>query len=93
VSNLYGRIKPVTVILANKGSRWVRITAVKSLSAQITADADKKILNPGESASITVAVTPGKNDRLLSGYVTIIPVNLFPSHRIRHLRLEFIPDM
>jgi copper(I)-binding protein len=59
------------VILTNKGTKPVRLTSVKAPSAQMTADADKKNLNPGESARISVAVTPGKNDRFLSGNLLI----------------------
>lgn len=59
------------IVISNRGSNPLRLAAIKSPLTQIAAVADKKILKPGESGKISVSVSPGSGDRLLSGYLSI----------------------
>jgi hypothetical protein len=64
--------KKATVTVSNRGSKPLKLTAVKSTLPQIAPAAGKKLIKPGESISILVSVTPRKGDRLLSGYISIM---------------------
>lgn len=67
-----GATQKATVTVSNRGSKPLKFTTVKSTLPQIAPSATKKLLKRGESATILVAVTPRKGDRLLSGYITIM---------------------
>ncbi len=64
--------KKSTVTVSNRGSKPLKLTAVKSTLPQIAPAAEKKLLKPGESTTILVSITPRKGDRLLSGYISIM---------------------
>jgi len=63
--------KQMVITVANNGTKPLRLTAIESPLPQITATVDKKLLNPRESASILVSVTPRSGDHMLSSYITI----------------------
>ncbi len=60
-----------SLVVTNKGNKPLKLTSVRSPLPQIMAVVDKKLLNPGESAKISVTIRPGSGDRLLSGYLAI----------------------
>lgn len=66
-----GSRKEVTVTVKNQGARAIRITAVRSPLPQVTIKGDKTHLAPGESAHLSVTVTPRRDDRFISGYISI----------------------
>ncbi|MBT0662812.1 DUF1573 domain-containing protein [Geobacter pelophilus] len=75
-----GQVKPdvaVTnyVTVENRGSKTVKLTAVKTPMPQLSIKTDKTMLKPGESARISVTITPRQDDRMLSGYITIATDN------------------
>jgi hypothetical protein len=59
------------LVVTNKGTKPLKLTSVRSPLPQVVAVSDKKLLNPGESAQISVTFRPGSGDRLLSGYLAI----------------------
>ncbi|GAM11849.1 hypothetical protein OR1_04167 [Geobacter sp. OR-1] len=59
------------VTVENRGNKPLKLTSIKSPMPQLSAKADKTLLKPGESAKITVVVTPRRDDRMLSGYLSI----------------------
>lgn len=67
--------KKATVTVSNRGSKPLKLTAVKSTLPQIAPAAEKKLIKPGESVPILISVTPRKGDRLLSGYLSIFTDN------------------
>jgi Protein of unknown function (DUF1573) len=67
--------KKATVTVSNRGSKPLKLTAVKSTLPQIAPAAEKKLIKPGESVPILISVTPRKGDRLLSGYISILTDN------------------
>lgn len=71
-----GQVKPETstiqyVTIENRSNRQLKLTAMKSPMPQLQIKSDKTQIKPGDSARITVTVTPRKDDRMLSGYLTI----------------------
>lgn len=66
-----GTTKKASLTVTNKGSKPLKLTAVKSSLPQIAAESEKKLLKPGESGTIMVSAAPRKGDRLLSGYLYI----------------------
>lgn len=67
--------KEMTVTVSNQGSKPLKLTSVKSPLPQVTIKTGKTTLKPGESASISITVTPRTEDRFLSGYLTIATDN------------------
>jgi hypothetical protein len=63
------------VTVENRGSKTVKLTAVKTPMPQLSIKTDKTMLKPGESARISVTITPRQDDRMLSGYITIATDN------------------
>lgn len=75
-----GAIKPGTkremnVTVENRGEKPLSITAVRSPMKQVTTRIGKNTLRPGESTVIRITVTPREEDRLLSGYISILTDN------------------
>ena len=64
-----------TLVILNKGSKPLQLTAVKSSLAQVVAKADRSLLKPGESSKIVVSISPRSGDRMLSGYLSIMTDN------------------
>ena len=60
-----------SLVVTNKGNKPLKLTSFRSPLPQIVAVADKKLLNPGESANISITIRLGSGDRLLSGYLAI----------------------
>ena len=63
------------ITVTNTGNKPLKLTAITTTPPRIVAVADKKLLPPGESGTITVSVTPRKGDRLVSGIITITTDN------------------
>jgi len=70
-----GSAKEVSLSVINNGKQTVRMLSVKSLMPQIKINPQTGILKPGETATINVSVSPNKNDRMLSGYISITTDN------------------
>jgi hypothetical protein len=71
-----GRVKEngtakAAIILTNKGNKPLKIASVTSTLAKPEIEADKMLLNPGESTKISVTVRPARGDRLLNGILVI----------------------
>jgi len=58
--------------IENKGGRTLKIKAIRSILPQMSAACDKKVLRPGESATIRVSLTPKGDRRFINGYITIV---------------------
>lgn len=63
--------KEMGFTIDNKGKKAVRITSVKTSLPQAVVKVAKYSINPGESAAVTVTVTPRESDRVVSGYVSL----------------------
>ena len=63
--------RKTVITIGNNGSKPLKITALKTPIPQIVATIDKNLLNPQESASITLSITPRSGDRILSSYLVI----------------------
>lgn len=64
-----------TLSLENRGSKPLRLISVRTPMPQVTLKTDKTMLNPGEKAVIALTVTPRSEDRILSGYLSIVTDN------------------
>lgn len=72
----FGRMKVNTAktmefALENKGTRPLKITAVRSSLPQATVKTGKNPINPGQRELVAVTVTPLETDRVISGYVSL----------------------
>lgn len=67
--------KSVSLSLENRGSKALRLISIKTPMPQAVIRTDKNIVKPGDTATITVNVTPRSEDRMLSGYISIITDN------------------
>jgi len=63
--------KTITFSVENRGSKPLKLVSLRSPMPQIALKSDKTSLRSGESATITVIVTPRQEDRMLSGYLSI----------------------
>jgi copper(I)-binding protein len=70
-----GNTKSVSLTLENRGAKTIRIISVKTPMPQVVIRTGKNILKTGESATITVNITPRTEDKMLSGYLSIITDN------------------
>lgn len=61
----------ITVSVENRGSKPLKLVSIRSPMPQVTLKSDKTSLKSGESATITIIVTPRQEDRMLSGYLSI----------------------
>jgi hypothetical protein len=73
----FGQVKPdvmkaIPLSIENKGKRVLKVLSVKTPMPQVTYKVEKNQVKPGESTVISVSVTPRPDDRILSGYITII---------------------
>lgn len=71
-----GRIKvdattTLTLTIANKGIRPLKLLSVTSQLPQVAVRADRQLVKPGETVTVRVAVTPRSIDSFLSGYISI----------------------
>jgi copper(I)-binding protein len=71
-----GQVKPEVaaanfITVENRSNKPLKLTSVKSPMPQLVIKTDKTQIKPGESARISVTVTPRQEDRMLSGYITI----------------------
>ena len=71
-----GQVKPEVatvnyLIVENRSSKPLKLISVKSPMPQLLVKSDRAQIKPGDSAKISVTVTPRQDDRMLSGYVTI----------------------
>lgn len=57
--------------VTNKGSKPLKIISVTCTLTKAGIETDKMLLNPGESARISIAVRPASEDRLLNGILAI----------------------
>jgi hypothetical protein len=70
-----GSAKEITLSVGNNGKKNVRVLSVKSTMPQVNVRAQISIIKPGETAIVNVSATPGKSDRILSGYLSIMTDN------------------
>ncbi len=66
-----GSSKELTVALENHGERTIKILSVTTPMPQVKAINKKQTLKPGETAQVTVTVTPRPEDRFLSGFLVV----------------------
>ncbi|WP_298435127.1 DUF1573 domain-containing protein [Geobacter sp.] len=66
-----GASKVVQLTVENQGERPLKIVSITTPMPQVKAAFRKTALKPGESATVTVTVTPRNEDRFLSGYLSI----------------------
>jgi len=66
-----GNSKELTVALENHGERTIKILSVTTPMLQVKASNKKQTLKPGETAQVTVTVTPRPEDRFLSGFLVV----------------------
>lgn len=67
--------KNQSVSLENKGTKPLKLLAIRSPMPQVAIKSDKTLLKPGETATIMISVTPRSEDRILSGYLAIATDN------------------
>lgn len=65
----------ITLSVINNGMKSVRLLSVKSPMPQINVKPSSGVIKPGETATINVSASPHKNDRMLSGYISIMTDN------------------
>lgn len=70
-----GNTKSVSLTMENRGTKTIRLISVKSPMPQVVIKTGKNILKAGESTTITVNITPRTEDKMLSGYLSIITDN------------------
>ena len=70
-----GNAKAITLSVVNNGKQTVRLLSVKSPMPQIYVKPSISVIKPGETATINVSASPQKNDRMLSGYISIMTDN------------------
>ena len=63
--------KDVTLEIANKGEKTIKIISIKTELPQVVISSRKKVLKPGEKTSFKVSVTPRGGTRFINGYLTI----------------------
>ncbi|MBI5656475.1 MAG: DUF1573 domain-containing protein [Geobacter sp.] len=63
--------KTITISVENRGSKPLKLVSLRSPMPQVSLRSDKTSLRSGESATVTVTVTPRQEDRMLSGYLSI----------------------
>jgi len=66
-----GSSKELTVTLENHGERTIKILSVTTPMPQVKAISKKQTLKPGDTAQVTVTVTPRPEDRFLSGFLVV----------------------
>ncbi len=66
-----GTGKEFAVTIENKGNKQFHVTEVKSSLPQAVVTVAKNTINPGNTGTILINVTPRNEDRMLSGYLTI----------------------
>lgn len=70
-----GKTKTVSIVIENKGKTEVKLTSINSTLPQVSANIDKIKLKPGKRATITVKLSPRKDDRFIGGYLNIKTTN------------------
>lgn len=70
-----GTTKSVPITLENRGAKTIRLVSVKTPMPQAVIRTGKTLLKPGESTTITVNITPRAEDKMLSGYLSIVTDN------------------
>lgn len=66
-----GQTKSISLNVENRSGKPLRLIAVKTPMPQVVIRTDKNNLKAGETATITVHVTPRAEDAMLSGYLSI----------------------
>lgn len=64
-----------TLTVENRGVKPLKLTSLKTPMPQVTFKSDKTQLKPGDIATFSIAVTPRKEDRMLSGYLSVTTDN------------------
>jgi uncharacterized membrane protein len=64
-----------TLNIENRGGKPLKLTSLKTPMPQVTLKSDKTQLKPGETATLSVTVTPRQEDRMLSGYLSLTTDN------------------
>lgn len=70
-----GSVKEITLSVGNNGKQILRVLSAKSPMPQINVRPLIGVIKPGETATINVSASPHKNDRMLSGYISIMTDN------------------
>jgi P pilus assembly chaperone PapD len=66
-----GTSKDALVAVENKGKQAVTLTSVRSTMPQVAVKSGKTMIKPGRKATISVKVTPRKDDRFMGGYINV----------------------
>jgi len=66
-----GTAKELVLTVENRGEKNLRLKEVVSSLSQVTARLSRGTLRPGESGGIILKAAPGKDDRLLSGFIRL----------------------
>lgn len=70
-----GTAKSVSLTMENRGTKAIRLLSLKTPMPQVVIRTDRNSLKSGETATITVNVTPRAEDKMLSGYISILTDN------------------